>query len=326
MPRFSRNLVILAKAEVTYGTDPVPTGAANAILIANPSVTPIQANNVDRDLVRAYFGASEQLVGTKTRQLGFDVELVGSGTAGTAPAWGPLLKACAFSEAITADQVDYLPVTDTQASVTIWIYDSGVLHKMSGARGNVVFKLNAGEKPVMSFTFTGLYGLADSAVGLPTTDYSTFKTPQVPTNANTMPLVLGATYSGVAAPTLTGGTVVPSLGLEIDAGNSVQFTPLIGGETVDVTQRSVSGRLRLDLTPAQEISRMADVLDTVLSSVGISHGLTVGNKVLLFMPSVQFINPAKEDLNGRRLIGYELRGVPLPAGTGNDELRIVTSF
>jgi hypothetical protein len=326
MPRFARNMVILAEAETTYSTDPTPTGAANAILISNPNVVPIQANNVPRDLVRQYFGNSEELVGTKTVQMSFDVEFVGSGTLGVVPAWAPLLEACAMDGTNEVGvRHDFLPVTDSQASIYIYIYDSGVLHKLAGGRGNAVFKLNAGEKPVISFTFTGLYAPI-SAEALPSTDYSDFITPKVPTDANTDELTLGATLNTTLAPEFTGGTAVPSLGLEIDLGNSVQFTPLIGGETVDVTQRGVTGRVRMDLTAAQEVSRMTDVLNATLSSVGIMHDSGAGRRVALFLPSVQFINPTKEDLNGRRLIGYELRGVPNPAGSGNDELRVVTSF
>jgi hypothetical protein len=42
----------------------------------------------------------------------FDVDLVGSGTAGTAPAWGPLIQACAFAEVIVAStSVTYNPVS-----------------------------------------------------------------------------------------------------------------------------------------------------------------------------------------------------------------------
>lgn len=325
--RFARQMVILAKAEVTYATDPTPTGAANAILVSNPNIVTIQANNVDRDLVRAYFGASEQLVGTKTVRFSFDVELVGSGSAGVAPAWAPLLLACGFDETIDDGvRVDYVPLTDNQPSLTVWVNDSGVLHKGVGGRGNVVFKLNAGEKPVMSFTFDLLYAPI-SAAAAPTPDYTAFRTPQIPTDANTQDLVLGATaFSDTGAPAFTAGTAVPSLGIEVDVGNSVQFTPLIGGETVDITGRKAKGRTRLDLTPAQEVSRMGDILLANLSSVGMIHGTTVGDKVALWLPSAQFINPTKEELNGRRLLGYELSAVPDPEGTGNDEFRVATSF
>jgi hypothetical protein len=64
--RYIRNTAILAKIESTYGTDSTPTEGANAILISNCQHQPAERANVDRDLVRPYMGASEQLVGRRT--------------------------------------------------------------------------------------------------------------------------------------------------------------------------------------------------------------------------------------------------------------------
>ena len=59
MPRYIRNTVILAKVETTAGTDIVPVVGSNAILVSDMSITPLDAQNIDRDLIRGYFGASE---------------------------------------------------------------------------------------------------------------------------------------------------------------------------------------------------------------------------------------------------------------------------
>ena len=83
MGRFIRNTAILAKIESTYGTDATPTEGANAILISNASITPLQAQNVKRDLIRPYMGNSEELLGAAYVEMTFDVELAGSGAAGT---------------------------------------------------------------------------------------------------------------------------------------------------------------------------------------------------------------------------------------------------
>ena len=53
---------ILAKTESTYGTDPTPTGSANAILLRNLSVVPLDGEFVNRDLIRGYFGNSNNTV------------------------------------------------------------------------------------------------------------------------------------------------------------------------------------------------------------------------------------------------------------------------
>jgi hypothetical protein len=68
-----------------------PTGA-NAILVRNLEITPLEAETVNRDLVRPYLGASDQLLAQTRVSMTFEVEMAGSGTAGTAPAYGPLLK------------------------------------------------------------------------------------------------------------------------------------------------------------------------------------------------------------------------------------------
>ena len=102
MARYVRNSAVLAKIESVYGTDPVPTGGANAMLVSNQSKPKLVNNLVDRALLRSYFGGSEQLVGTRYLEIAFDVELAGSGTAGTAPAWAPLLRASAFAETLIA--------------------------------------------------------------------------------------------------------------------------------------------------------------------------------------------------------------------------------
>jgi hypothetical protein len=56
--------------------------------------------------------------------------------------------------------------------------------------------------------------------------------------------------------------------------------------------------------------------------MSLIHGTGAGRRVLMHLASVQRTNPTKEELNGRRLIGYSLRCVPTPGGTGNDEMRL----
>lgn len=318
MARYIRNTAILAKIETTYGTDPTPTGAANALLVSNVGITPLVAKNVDRDLLRPYFGASEQLVGIAHVEFTCDVEIQGAGAAGTAPAWGPLLRACAFAETISAGtRVEYDPVSQSIESLTAYYYDDGILHKLFGARGDFSVKLNAEGRPVFSFKFQGLDG-AVSAAALPALTLTGWKTPSVVTDSNTADLLWGCTYATGA---LSGGTAYPSRGIELTVGNQVDFTELLGGESIDITDRSTTGKASLDLTAAQEVTLMTDVKANTLTSMGIVHGLTAGYKVLFYAPAVQRINPKKEALGKRRLIGVDLRLTPTSAG--NNELKIV---
>ena len=323
MSRLIRNTAILAKTETVYGADAVPTGAANALLVSNLSINPLNAQNVDRNNIRPYLGGDEQLVGSRHVEMGFDVELVGAGTLGDAPAWGPLLRACGFAEVITAGmRVDYVPISTGFESVSIYWYDDGVLHKGLGARGTASLKLSVGEKPVISCKYVCLYG-GIAVAAAPTADLEEWKVPEIVLDANSGNLVWGATHAIATAPALVGGESYPSQGLTIELGIATPFQPLLGGESVPITERKVTGAVKLELTAEQEVAAMAAVLATSKTSLGMIHGTVAGSRVGVFMPGVQRIEPTKEDLNGTRMIGYKLLINPV---TGNDEIRITTSF
>jgi hypothetical protein len=314
-----RKTTILAKKEGAYGTDSIPTGAANAILVSEPSFK-LVTQNAKRDIVRDYFGNSEELVGTKYVESSFKVEVAGSGTAGTPPAWAALLEACAFDgtpEGVI--RVNYLPTTDVQDSVSQYFYRSGVRHISLGQRGKVTIGMKVGEIPKFAFTMMGLYGgvAAANPAGV---DYTDFVTPKVVTDSNSLDLVIGGTVNSAGAPVITGGTAYPSLGIELDLGLDVPFTALVGGETIDVTDRQLTGKLTVDVTAAQEVALEADVLANTMHSIAFQHGTVAGNRVLVYLQQVQFTNPQDEELNGRLLKTYDLVVPPL---VGNDEIQII---
>lgn len=323
MARYIRNTIILAKLEAVPGTVETPVVGSNAILVSNVSINPLAANNVPRELVTGWMGGSEHLVGTSYVEMTFDVEVQGSGAAGTNPAWFPLLEACGFavSNTVSTRSNAYLE-TPADGSVTIFYAIDGLRHRVKGARGTMSLKMNSGERPVFSFRFLGIHhDTMEIATGTPV--YTAFKTPSVITNPNTGDLTFGCTFNlNTAAPALTGGTAYSSRGLELDLGNQVAHTPLLGDESIDIGQREVTGKIALDLTAAQEVTFMTAVKANTTQSIGLLHGTTAGYKVWIFMPAVQLINPRPEELNGRLLIGFDFRAVP---SAGNDELAIVTA-
>lgn len=316
--RLIRNSAILAKIETIYATDAAPTGAANAILVSNLSVNPLSAKNIKRDIIRPYLGGMDELVGPAFVEASFEVELQSSGTLGTPPAWGPLLRAAGFAEMITAlSRVDYTPISTAFESVTIYYHDDGVLHKLLGARGDFSLDMGLGNRPVLKFKFIGLDG-GVSATANPSLTLTAWKPPLAITYPNTSNITLGCTYSAGA---LVGGTVYPSKGLQVQLNNTVQHTPLLGAETVEITSRDVNGSIELDLTAAQEVTLMSTVKNATLQGIGLLHGTTSGYKVLVFGANCQLMNPKKTEINGKRLIGFDLGLAPTAAG--NDDLRIV---
>lgn len=318
MSRYIRNTLILAKIETTAGTDAVPAGATDAVLVSNVSITPLNATNIDRAFIRPYFGSSPQLVGVADIRCSFEVELAGSGTAGTAPQWGVLMQACANAEAslTVPSRVEFSPISTALKTVTIYWYDDGVLHKLLGAMGNCKLSFKSGGRPMLTFDFIGADGGISAATDTGT--FTAWKTPVAMTKANVVDVTLGATYATGA---LTGGTAYPSTGMDLDMGNSVQFIPTLSYEQIDITDRQMVGSVQLDLTAANEVTFMASVKANTLQSLAMTIGTATGNKIIVYAPTVQLINPVKAELNGRRMIGYSMRLVP---NAGNDELLICT--
>jgi hypothetical protein len=295
----------------------VPTGANDAVLVTDMSITPLDAQNIDRKVVRGGFGASEQLVGPASVKISYTVELAGSGTAGIAPQCGKLLRACSVAEHVLEDppRVEYLPVSEEQESIAQYYYDDGVLHKVLGAAGDFSMSAKAGEIPKLMFEWTGLDGgvAVANAVG----NYSKWKKPVPMTKANVIDITLGATYE---AGELDGGTLYTSTGLDMKAGNQVQFDPLLSQETTDVVDRESTGSVELQLTAAEEVAMAAKVKANETISLAITIGLTAGNKVIFFAPRVQLLGWKKVDRNGKRFVGFDLRFIP---DDDNIEWRIV---
>lgn len=308
MPLLSRKRTILAKTEVTYGSDPTPTGAANAILVRNLNITPLQAELVNRDLVRPYLGASEQLIASSYVTVEFEVEMAGSGTAGTAPAYDPLLKACGMTSTIAAGvSVTYAPVSSSFSSVTIYYNVDGVLHKVTGARGNVEMQIEVGNIPVFRFTFTGLYN-APTDTAAPAVTYTSFQTPLVANSDNTSAFSLYS-YSGALQ------------SLSVNMNNAVTYRTLIGAEDVLMTDRQAGGTVMFEAPTVAQKDFWSIALGTTLGSLDITHGTAAGNRVQISSTRAKINNPSYQDQNGIQMLQAPFQLVPSTAG--NDEISIV---
>lgn len=100
----SRNRAICVKIEVTPGTDPVPTVAANAVLVASPSSSP-NLNSFETDEVTGSLDDRASIPSTGSRSFRCKVWNKGSGTSGTVlPEFDPLLKIAGLGvQALAAD-------------------------------------------------------------------------------------------------------------------------------------------------------------------------------------------------------------------------------
>ena len=143
MSLLNRRRVLLAKLESSYAADAAP-GNANAILLLDSGfdLKPLVGAEVERKFIRPFFGGSGKIRVENYSTLTFEVELAGSGHAGSVPAYSPLLRACGLSEtiigssitgALQAGNTTSSLVLPTTASAIDNFYDGMTLTVTSGA-------------------------------------------------------------------------------------------------------------------------------------------------------------------------------------------------
>lgn len=308
MALLTRKRLILAKTETTYGTSASPAGS-DAVLVRNLEITPIQADTVTRDLIRPYLGNSEQLLAQTRVEVTFEVEFAGSGTAGTAPRYGALLKACGLSETVVAStSVTYAPVSASFSSCTIHVNVDGVLHPITGCRGTFNLNAEVGQIPVISFTMTGIYN-APTDTAAPSTTYTNQATPVIFKAGNTTSFSI-LSYSACLQ------------SLSFDVANEVVYRELVGcDKSVLITNRAPSGTAVIEAPTIAQKDFFTIANSDTTGSISFQHGQTAGNIITFTAQTIDIGQPTYSDQDGIQMLN--LPYVALPTSAGNDELSLV---
>ena len=303
-----RKRLILIETESSYGTDPTPTGA-DAVLVRDLNITPQQSDVVNRDVVRPYLGASEQLLANTRVECSFSVELAGSGAAGTAPQYGKALQACGLSETIVADtSVTYAPVSSSFSSVTIYYNIDGLRHKVTGCRGTFSINCTVGEIPSIDFTFTGVYVAPDDSA-LPSATYANQASPLIFKNGNTSSFQLLSFAGALQA-------------FSFDLGNNLVYRELVGGtKEVLLTDRAGTGSTTIEAVSIASKDYFAAALtDTSLGNLDFTHGSTAGNIVDFASTRVDIGDVSYSDQDGIAM--FNIPYTCVPSTSGNDEFSL----
>lgn len=168
----------------TPGTDAVPA-ASNAVLLRNLDITPVY-DMVARNNVKGHLGADQELLASKSFKATAEVELAGSGTQGTAPAWGILLMACGFAETSVAT------TARIQSAATKVLGTGTFTYTKTAAPTNTLPRT-----VTLTCTTGGASGVAAFTVSAPSTSVDTAYSAlaQVMTNATPFALCNGATIT-----------------------------------------------------------------------------------------------------------------------------------
>lgn len=239
--------VVFNQIETEYGVLPGSWEAAQAILIKSLQAEPLTGNRVERALVKPYFGANPGSLAAKRGTMQFATEAAGAGAtaldAGTAPAFGRLLRQAGMDETIRA------PAATIAASPA-----TGV----GGPDGTFTYVAAAPYQGILDRLVTltcttgGASATAEFTVTAPATRHLAAheSTGQVMTDATPFALVGGATITPTVGTNFTMGDVFTiqlyapgsfylPISTEFESGHSFfQYGPnrhVFGGQRGNVT-------------------------------------------------------------------------------------------
>lgn len=300
------NMVLLAMKQTAKGTPAAPVPGTHAILCRGLTPQPIKGKFVERNLLRGSKGNQGAIFASEHRTMEFEVELAGSGAAGTAPKFAPLLLGCDMSETITAaTSAVYQPHGDEGDYLTLFVYMDGILFKMTDAKGSMSISLNAEEIPVMKFNYIGKYHAVEDAAFPTGIVFTGFQKPLTVGDTNT------ATF------TIAGlGLVTKSF--SVDLANQVAWSDLINDSGVRSPDRKPSASAVFEMTKVATKNWAEDVRLGTEMPLSVVHGLVAGNVVGITAPKLQFNQePSLNDDGRKAMLNANFAVMP---NAGNDEL------
>lgn len=303
MAIFWRSKIIAVEPEATYGTDAAPNGAS-AVLAQQVSLSPMEGNDLDRELELPYFGTDGTVPTELHAKLSFRVELAPSGTAGTPPAWGKLLRACGVAETTVAStSVTYNPITEDPESDTLHIFIGATRYVILGARANATIDLSANQIPFINFEFTGLFTLPSEQTRL-TPDLSAWMKPQE----------VGPNYTALTFAGLTNLTMRKFM---MNLANQIEPRFLVGPSEILITDRNEQVECTIEAVPLTTFDPYASAFNQTDLAVSLRHGVGAGRIATLAMGKAQMQRPQGLE-NPQNITEWPLRLQPRPTA-GNDQ-------
>mgnify|MGYP003111228368 CR=1 FL=1 len=308
----TRKTWLLAKIESSEGTDSTPVGGSNAIQVSSVEVTPIEADTVQPEAFQGFIGNSTRgtILANKRVSVSFDVELSGSGAAGTAPAYGPLLKSAGLSETVVSStSVTYAPVSASFSSCTIYCFYDGTRHKITGARGTATFNLVAGQFASVSFQFIGTYNAPDATAMSGTW-----------TLAN-QAAALEVNDTNVTTATFHGATSQRIESLDLALNNELTYKETASSKQTLIVNRAPGGTAVIEAPAIGTTDYFAKAVAVATGATDVILGASAGNIVRLKADQTDITGASYGDTNGVRSLNIPY--LALPTTAGNNEMSLI---
>ncbi len=302
---YTKKTTLYCKIETTSGTDVSP--AVTDGVIAYDVDLSIKADMKERNASNADRSIYPNIRGKTSVELKFWIELKGSGTAGTAPKWGPLLKACDRLETANAGTNVIYSMALVTTTCTIYVNIDGILHKIVGCAGDTEIDLTSGDIARLNFTISGVYVLATDSVSAAIT---------VDTTTGLITKGATTTFGSYAA-------IIEKLILKF--GNSVVERTSMN-VTEGILAYMVGNRNPSGVMTCEAVLRATSNADFwsyfdagTTKALSLVLGATAGNIITIVAPVCKLTAPKYGDRNGLRTVDIEFQ---MARSSGNDEMTL----
>lgn len=298
-PTSSRLYGLAAKVETTYGTDSVPTFAADAIrLSARPDFDDdALAPNPREDFASGSLNSpAKDSPAGRFHAIDFETIMHGAGSAYSSsnlPVPAPFMKAAGFSETVDAtpgsENVIYDPSDAPSTGISVYLeFANKRTRTLGGVLESMRFAVDAGEFPLLSGRILGL-GTAPTELALETATYPTTAPPKF---AN-------------ATMTIGAATLVIR-GFELDFGLTV--APRGDGNATDahagyrIVRRQPTIIVRAETEALTTWDPWGDMNANTLRALSFTLGSTQYNKYTMTAADMRVMDVTPQDLDGLEII------------------------
>lgn len=305
----TRQRAVFAAIEAAVGTAETLAGT-DVVQVQNLRYNPIENLEFqEREIIRSSLQPEQGVYTGALGGLSFDVELKGSGSAGTAPRLGRLLRACGCQETIVAStSVTYTPDSDLDAhdAITLGYRDGDNWRVLTGCRGTFSINMTARKTALISFQFKGHIDSEDEDTA-----------PTASAEATVPPAFIGASFTMASV-------AYPITALTLDVGNTVEAADdpnqTDGFGEVRVTERNSRGTVNPEAQPidTKDFIGVLRAGDTEAIATGVI-GPDAGNRWAVSFPAAYYREISEEERQG--LAAYAI-GLGLKESSGDDEFSL----
>lgn len=307
-PLFWESKIILVKPEANYGQDAVPT-AVDAMLMTDVEFRPMEGTDEARNLEMPWMGGDEELPAGLHGILTGSVELVGSGTPGTPPAWSPIARSCGLAEIITPGvSVEYHPISSGHEAVTSHFFVGSTKHALLGKRSTGILQFEAQKVPKLRVTMTGLWRMPVTAPRPTAISFAAWKDPELATSVNTPVFKLA-------------GIPLVMRSCNFDLGCDVQGRFLVGNESIPIVDRGEEISMVVEAEELDVINPYDLAVKRTKVPFEIQHGTEPGFITTVKAGRCQVKRPTGYQQN-QKIAEWPITAKPLPIA-GNDQFSII---